>query len=95
MVRHGRQVRADKRGKDTGYDDKLNSCIEVIEAKCPDQWNFILAHIDSEAVIPPNRFYRRGVTDNEIAREAFARNAMGKLFARLARFQEQDEEVEE
>lgn len=91
-MRHGRQTRGINKEKNNKYyDEKLNDAIEYIEAKCPDQWNIILAHIDSLAVMPPNMFKIRNITDTEVSRKAFECNAYGNVFARLARLKEQDE----
>lgn len=76
------RIKHAQKPKHQSYDTKLNLALEVIEQKCPEQWDIVLNYIVSKSIMPEPLI---GDTDNFLAREAAKKSAYIRIYRRLAR----------
>lgn len=90
MARHGRLQTFENKKKVIGFGEKLDTAIEKLKSICPEEWQFVLDYIDSEAT-PPSGIFSHVYGDSHIVREMFKRQGKAEIFYRLARIKQQEE----
>ena len=84
--RAGLNARDQGKGKNSAFDERLNSCFDKFARTCPDEWNFFTTYIDSEISMPKHLLDNaKNIPDHILVRELYKREGKREILHRILR----------